>query len=375
MRTCVKKTECSGCGACAEICHAGAIQMIRDKEGFSYPQIDEKICIDCGQCELVCPIKDKNQKGCDNLYLGVKIKDETSRYTSSSGGMFSVLAQYVLEKKGVVYGAAYNERMEVVHTDVWDMRQLEKIKKSKYVQSNMEGVYCTIEEQLRRKQWVLFCGTPCQARALTLFLNESYSTLIIVDLVCYGAASPGVWNAYIRYLGRRHGNKVTQFCFRDKRNRNNGRTCSYVAGGTEYVSELGHNIYCKMYFGNYILRPVCHSCRFCTVDRFSDFTIGDFWNIENIRPEADDGLGTSMVIVHTEKAKVIWERVKEQTFWFECRKEEILQPRLTNPTCAARARKQFMILYKIIPFSLFVKILNGISVIEKVCRRFFKGRI
>lgn len=375
MKLCTNKTECCGCGACVDICHAGAIHMVQDNEGFLYPQIDEKKCTDCGRCGQVCPIINESRKNYDNLYLGVQIKDEKIRYSSSSGGMFSILAQYVLEKNGVIYGAAYNRDMEVVHIEACDLQQLESIKKTKYVQSNMEGIYCRIQERLKKNQWVLFCGTPCQVYALLLYLKKSYRTLITADLVCYGAASPGIWKSYIKYLEHRHGGEVTEFYFRDKRNKDNGQTCSYVAGGTEYASELGHNIYCKMYFADYILRPACHRCRFCDTNRMSDFTIGDFWNIENVRPKMDDGMGTSMVIVHTDKAKEIWKMVKDKAYWFECERKDILQPRLLAPTCAAKTRRLFMILYRILPFSYFVKMLRGVSVIGRRFRQLWKSRI
>lgn len=375
MKLCTDKTECCGCGACIDICHTGAVHMEQDYEGFFYPQIDEKACTDCGNCRQVCPILSQSKKNGDSLYFGVQAKDEKIRYSSSSGGMFSILAQYVLEKNGIIYGAAYDKHMEVVHMEARDLQQLERIKKTKYVQSNLEGIYCRIEEQLKKNQWVLFCGTPCQAHALILYLKKPYSTLLVADLVCYGAPSPGIWKSYIKYLEQKHGGRVTEFYFRDKRNKNNGQTCSYAANGTEYVSGLGQNIYCKMYFANYILRPACYRCRFCSVNRTSDFTIGDFWNIEKVRPKADDGMGTSMVIIHTDKAKEIWQKVKDQAHWFECEKRDVLQPRLVSPTCAAKTRRLFMILYRILPFPFFAEIVRGASITGRRLRQLFKGRM
>ena len=201
---------------------------------------------------------------------------------------------------------------------------------------------------------MLFCGTPCQSQALRLFLGQEYDTLIVVDLVCYGVPSPGIWENYVKYLEYRHHGKMTEFSFRDKRAQDYGHTCAYVINGEEYAGSLFQDRFCRMYFKNYILRPSCHSCKFCTVDRSSDFTIGDFWGIEKVKPEIDDGMGTSLVILHTEKAREIWEAVRDETFWFCCEEKDVLQPRLTEPTEAAKSRGFFMAFYRMLPFSLLL---------------------
>lgn len=353
------KKECCGCGACRDMCHVGAIYMSLDEEGFFYPQIDREKCTDCGLCRQVCPIKGRAGKECDRLYFGAQAKNRKLRYSSSSGGIFPVLAEYIFGRQGIVYGAAFNENMEVVHREAYDMAQLGEIQKTKYVQSSLDEIYRRIEGQLDGGRWVLFCGTPCQAHALRLFLGRYYSRLIIVDLVCYGVPSPGIWKKYVKYLELRHHGKMTEFYFRDKRNRDNGHTCSYVIDGKEYVEPIYRDAYCRMYFRNYILRPSCHSCKFCHVERDSDFTIGDFWGIENIRPKMDDGMGTSLVIVHTGKGREIWDAVKDETVWFKCKKADILQPHLQSPARIAGRQKLFTALYRVMPFSLLMRLVNS----------------
>lgn len=355
MKMFVEKKNCSGCGACVDACQSGAVSMVRDAEGFWYPKINRKKCTDCGRCGQVCPLKRQERTIDNNLYYGVQAKEEAVRYSSSSGGIFSILAQYVFGKQGSVYGAGYHGRMKVVHKEVRNMRQLEEIKRTKYVQSDMTGVYRKIEGQLKEGRWVLFCGTPCQAHALRLFLNRSYSNLIVVDLVCYGVPSPGIWQSYVNYLERRHNGQMTDFSFRDKRKADNGHTCSYVIDRVEYSYSLYIDPYCKMYFTNYILRPSCYNCHYCMVERESDFTIGDFWGIEKIKPEIDDGMGTSIVMLHTDQAKDIWNDIQSELNWFTCTKEEILQPRLISPTIAAEKRGELMRWYRILPFSSFIK--------------------
>ena len=348
-----KKEDCCGCSACADICPVGAIRMVMDEEGFRYPQVDQEKCVSCGQCLQVCPIKRAEPGKGENLYFGAQAIDETLRGASSSGGMFPVLAEYVFQRQGVVYGAAFNEKMEVVHREAHNPKELEALKKTKYVQSNPVGTYRSIQAHLKEDRWVLFCGTPCQARGLRLYLKRPYPKLIVADLVCYGAPSPGVWASYVGYLERKSGGKMTQFYFRDKRNKDNGHVCAYVADGRERTHSLYGDVYCRMYFANYIIRPSCHACRCCTVDRDSDFTIGDFWGIEKVRPDMEDGMGTSVVILHTEEAREIWEQVKGNLRWFACGEEDVLQPRLTGPTEAAEGRKRFQSLYRALPFPIF----------------------
>lgn len=369
MELYTRKEECCGCGACGAACPSDAIHMAWDREGFLYPRIDDEKCIGCKRCEQVCPVKQGGRKDQDRLYLGVQAKDDALRYASSSGGMFPVLASYVFERRGVVYGAAYTKDMRVAHREARNMEELEKIKKTKYVQSNLRGVYRRIESHLKKDRWVLFCGTPCQAQALRLYLGRSYDRLLTADLVCYGVPSPGIWKSYVRYLERKKKGKMTDFSFRDKRGHDNGHVCSYVIGGTEYADKLNSNLYCRMYFANDTVRPSCYSCKYCTPDRNSDFTIGDFWGIENVKPEMDDGMGTSMVIVHTEKGREVWDAVKEKVSWFVCEREDVLQPRLLGPTAAAKNRGYFMKCYRMLPFSLFAALFLMISFIKDVQRR------
>lgn len=353
-----KKEMCCGCGACADICPEKAIKLIQSWDGFYYPWINKSVCIDCGKCSRVCPIKNRKSVTENNFYAGVQAKEEQIRYTSSSGGIFSILAQYVISRGGSVYGAGFNENMEVVHKKAVTQKQLEQIKRTKYVQSNMHGIYKKIEVNLKENRWVLFCGTPCQAQALMLFLSRTYEKLIVVDLVCYGVPSPKVWKDYVRYLECKHKGKMSGFSFRDKRNADNGHMRTYVIDDVEYTDSLYQDIYCKMYFRNYILRPSCHSCKFCTVNRNSDFTIGDFWGIEHVRPDLDDGMGTSMVIIHSDLAKKIWDEIKEDLIWFKCNKDDVLQPRLLKPTKPAKRRLRFLFLYKVLPFCLIVKLVD-----------------
>lgn len=365
-----KKEDCCGCGACADACPQNAIRMAADREGFFYPEIDGARCTDCGRCEAVCPLQTPRSAGeASRQYYGAQAKDTALRSASSSGGMFAVLAEFVLRRQGVVFGAAYDASMRVAHREIAQLEDLDAVKRTKYVQSSFAGVYRQAAARLREDRWVLFCGTPCQTEGLRLFLGRPHPKLILVDLVCYGAPSPGVWADYVRYLEAKHGGKLTDFSFRDKRGRDNGHTCAYVVGGREYAGPLAADAYCGMYFDDLTLRPACHACKFCTTARGSDFTLGDFWGVERVKPEADDGMGTSLVIVHTEQARRVWEAVRGGVDGFACTEKEVLQPRLEAPTPKARGRGMWMALYRLLPFPLFLSLRQSVRRLPRFLRR------
>lgn len=355
-----KKEQCCGCGACADICRTGAVRMVRDREGFAYPRIEKTMCVNCGRCQQVCPMRDRTEETREHQYYGARARDESVRYSSSSGGVFSVFAHRIFSRGGAVFGAGYDDCMKVAHRMAENEDQLEGIKRTKYVQSDMSGIYSRIESRLKEGRHVLFSGTPCQAHALRLFLQKTWENLVIADLVCYGVPSPGIWEDYVAYLERIRGGKMTEFSFRDKRNRDHGRMRSYVIDGKEYAGPHGKDAYCLMYFRNYILRPSCHQCPYCSTDRGSDITIGDFWGIEKVKPEMDDGMGTSLVILHTDKGKRLWNQVRDQLMEFQCKKEEVLQPRLLTPANSARGRRWFMLMYRLLPFEFIVKAVDDI---------------
>lgn len=376
------KKECCGCGACMEICPVQAITMREDREGFLYPKINKNKCIDCGQCSLVCPMKRGNlgpgtkEQGKNAgkwIYIGAQAAEEALRYKSSSGGVFPVLARNVLKKGGAVFGSVMCEDGVVRHKMAQREEELAPMQKTKYVQSSLEGGFENVEDCLRKGRPVLFTGTPCQCRAMRLYLGRKKEkagrggesrerplseNLLLVDLVCYGVPSPGIWRKYLKELEKKYGGKLSDFCFRDKREQDNGHTVSFSVGSKEYAHPMGEDSFCRVYFRNYTLRPACYFCKFCTTERESDITMGDFWGIEKVRPEMNDGMGTSLVILRSEKAKKIWEEVKENFRYFQCGREEILQPRLQEPVLWPGRRWRFMLLKQFLSVSLAERLLR-----------------
>lgn len=362
------KMSCCGCAACCDVCPVGALQMAADGEGFSYPKFDQTRCTGCGRCESVCPLLHDPSGDAGRDCFGARASEDAVRFDSSSGGVFPVLAEYVLQKNGAVFGAAFNESFEVVHREARCLPDLEGLKRTKYVQSRMDGVYRRIESLLRENTWVLFCGTPCQVFGLKRFLGD-HPRLILVDLVCYGVPSPGLWRDYTTFLKRRYG-PLTAFSFRDKREQDHGHTRAFTAGGRVYADPLDRDLFCGLYFKNLTIRPSCHACKFSSPDRECDFTLGDFWGVERVRPDADDGMGVSLVLLHTDKAREIWREVREKLDVFPCEEMAALQPRLREPTPPSKYRGLFMTLYRMLPsgtvFSVYEKARQAAGLLRRV---------
>lgn len=349
-----EKKQCCGCMACADICPNRAIAVKADPEGFRYPEIKRELCINCGRCKTVCPLAPGKPGKAPDKYIAAQAKNQGLRKISTSGAVFPILAQAVLDQGGAVYGAGFDDSMQVVHQRAASRSELESLMQTKYVQSKTEGIFCCVRQDLQDGRQVLFVGTPCQAEALRRFLGREYPTLIIVDLICYGVPSPGVWARYTAYLEKKYRGKLTQFRFRDKRRCDNGHTVSFRIGDREYVEEeYGSDLFLALYFSNYIIRPSCHACPFTTVERSSDITIGDFWRIEKAVPEMDDGMGTSIVMLRSRQGEALWERVQDQLGQTRCGCEEAMQPRLTSSTPPASGRRLFFALYRMLPFGIF----------------------
>lgn len=213
-----RKEECCGCTACKSICPVDAIEMKEDEEGFLYPYIDEKLCIHCNACEKACPMLnvEKEEKVKQKAYI-VNNKNTKIRLESTSGGAFTAIAEYVIEKKGIVFGAAFNEDLEVEHIAINNKEELKRFRGSKYVQSDMNDTFTQVKKYLEQGTIVCFSGTPCQVEGLKKFLPKEYSNLITVDVVCRAVPSPKLYRLYKQYMKKKmKSDEIEDIIFRDK---------------------------------------------------------------------------------------------------------------------------------------------------------------
>lgn len=323
------KKDCCGCNACADACHVKAITFRTDNEGFWYPETDSAICDDCHLCEKICPVINiHNLK--HNDYKEPKVhgcyhNDLVIRFDSTSGGIFSALAQEMYRQKGYVGGAIYTDTFDVVNFISNDKKDLKKLRSSKYVQSNAEGLYRKIRDLLKAGEKVLVCGSPCQMAALRSFLRQDYDNLLIVDFVCRATNSPKVFHKYLESLEAKYGAKIESI--KDK-NKDHGwhslaRKITF-SNGQVYFGEGQVDDYRRGYHRNVYERPSCYDCQFKGLPRMSDITLADFWGLESIDPSMDKNLGTSLVLINSKKGEAFFEKIKPKLVCKEYTLEQAL---------------------------------------------------
>lgn len=309
-------SECCGCLACVQICPKGCISIVENTEGFLMPVTDNEKCVNCNLCRKVCPVvnSDTELLTDDNtpqrVYAAYNT-DEKVRLNSSSGGIFTLLAEYVLSKKGVVFGAAFSDDCKsVYHKMIEKSDDIFRLRGSKYIQSNIGNTYADAKKQLEYGRFVLFTGTPCQTEGLLSFLGKRYENLLTVDVLCHGVPSQKVWRKYIDFFETRYAAPVS-VSFRNKSDgwKDGGNFCIEYQNNKFVSEKLSKNIYYSAFVYDLCLRKSCYNCKFRRANRKSDITIGDFWGIERIAPELDDNKGISAVIVNSEKGELVFKEI------------------------------------------------------------------
>ena len=307
----LNKENCTGCGACANACLAGAVSMVQDERGFYIPEIDFEKCTGCGLCKKACPIGRKKELECSDFAVkayAAYAKDQLVRRQSSSGGMFTILARDVLARSGIVYGAAFDENFKVVHIGVRSEDGLEKLRGSKYVQSFISGtLYREIKDELNKGTAVLFSGTPCQVAGLRFYLQKEYENLLTVDLVCHGVPSPKVWAGYLSFLERKYG-KIRNYLFRDKDKSWKMFNSKVETENKTVIKYMDQDFFLFLFLFHTqpMLRESCYRCAFADRGRISDITIGDFWGCQPSEKLVDDDKGISCVLCNTVKGNAIF---------------------------------------------------------------------
>lgn len=304
----VAPEDCCGCSACFNICPVQAITMQEDREGFKYPKIDERSCINCGKCEKACPVLHAETAGrtLHPAFYAVWNRQDEARLRSSSGGVFRVLAEDVLADGGVVYGAAFDVHNRLRHVRAESADALVPLTGSKYVQSEIGTAFCQVRADLKNGRRVLFTGTPCQVAGLYAFLGGDDANLLTADVLCHGVPSPAVFERYLESLG------VGEKCRIEFRNKDNGWKKYEVVVGDRVHETFRANAYMKGFLSNLYLRPSCASCRFVGCRRPGDLTLGDFWGAGNFRKRYDDDKGTSLVLLNSPKARSIFQTLQDK---------------------------------------------------------------
>lgn len=308
MTSIVDSKKCTGCSACANACNIKCISMCPDIEGFLYPKIDYGKCMNCHKCINTCPTRPESSVNIvsePKAYAAYSTNDNIVEH-SSSGGVFSVLAEYVIQNGGIVFGAAFESPDTVRHIAVRECEELERLRRSKYVQSEIGQCYQDVEFELKQQKIVLFSGTPCQIAGLRHYLQRDYNNLLCVDIICHSVPSPKIWRDFLKETSIKGNSKVVSVNFRDKRNDWENYCLSFqLEDGNEYILKGEKNIYMKAFIEGLSNRPSCYHCVFKGNHRESDITLGDYWGVKDVQPEVYNGRGTSIVIANTAKGNAL----------------------------------------------------------------------
>lgn len=305
------KSQCCGCSACVQKCPKQCISMNVDNEGFSYPKVDLDCCIDCNLCEKVCPCLNQEESQQPLSCYAAKNKDEEIRQQSSSGGIFTAIAEKIIAEKGVVFGARYNNNWQVVHTYVETKQGIAAFRGSKYVQSQIGETFKQAESFLKEGRKVLYSGTPCQISGLNHYLRKQYDNLLTVEVVCHGVPSPKIWREYIDSLNLKNIGHISN---KDKSTgwRGYSFTVRNTANNVIFTERASQNKYLMAFIRNLTLRPSCFSCPAKAGKSKADITIADYWGIEHILPKMDDNKGVSFICCNTHKAKTLFNQLNIQ---------------------------------------------------------------
>lgn len=298
-----EKSLCCGCCACVQACPKQCISFKEDEEGFRYPLVDKETCIDCGHCEKVCPMLNQSApKKPINVYAAINPNEEV-KMKSSSGGIFSMLAEQIINEGGVVFGARFDENWDVKHNFTETIEGLEVFRGSKYLQSRIGETYKQTSEFLKKGRKVLYSGTSCQIAGLKKFLCKDYENLFTVDVVCHGVPSPKIWQAYLRDINP-NAEKVS---YVNQRAKTRGwKKYSYVIKSENSVlfdDYAANSMYLKGFMNNVFLRPSCYNCPAKNGKSNSDITLADCWGYWDFAPDKFDDKGVSAVLINTNKGE------------------------------------------------------------------------
>lgn len=352
--------KCTGCMACVNICPKNAAYVSIDAEGFLRPKINEELCINCGKCNNVCPIINPIKKEIvkQNVYACWS-NDKKVRRESTSGGIFTEMSKIVLNNKGVVFGVAIDENLVVRHICIDDIKDLHRLRGSKYVQSQIDDSYKKVKEYLDKKIQVLFSGTPCQIAGLYAYLGKDYENLYTCDLVCHGVPSPKVYKSYIDHIKNKYNADIVDIKFRDKK-----ISWTYFnmkilfKNGRTYTEGYFKDPYILGFLRDNFLRPSCYNCQYTNTTRIGDITIADFWGYKSTdKKNKNNDKGISLAILNTNKGKIFFNSFKKALSFYERSLEEAVNgnPCLSRSFSVPKTRDEFWKDYNAMNFDKIIE--------------------
>lgn len=346
----VDHKHCTGCGSCIEACPQLAVVKIRDKYKFIYPSIDKDVCTLCGRCVEVCPLDkllETPDRTFDTVYYAAKARAADALTDSHAGGIFPLLAKSVIAEGGVVYGCAFDENRHPRHIRAVSLRELEPLRGLKPVQSDTDGIYASVKDDAESGIPVLFSGTPCQCDGLRRYLGRNYENLILVDMLCSGVTSEGIFHRYLNWLEHRLGGRISDIRFENKRafGHCRGMRVVFRRGKFRYLLSFPaalDRLYAMSRSG-YINRRSCGVCQYASPVRAGDISLGRFENIRRAHPEFPYDNGVSLVVISTGKGAGLFAEIADQ---IDCEKTDFARAsankRLTSPVPQNKNRSRLL---------------------------------
>ncbi len=344
------KAACCGCNACVEACSKHCIVMKKDSKGFLYPLVDKNICVECGVCEHICPFQTDKELNLPLKAYAAWNKDRNKHLSSSSGGAAYVFSSYIINQGGVVYGCA-SDGINIQHIRVDQIKNLNKLQGSKYVQSHICNLFSQVKTDLRNQIPVLFIGTPCQVAGLKKYIKRIPPHLYVVDLICHGVPSLQMLEEHIANIAK--GRNIESISFRK-----GNKFLMHITGKAfDYIVPFRKDLYYRGFMQGVTYRESCYQCPFACQERVGDITIGDFWGIlhpELLPTESKDGI--SVLLPCTDKGMHLIEQTKEFFHYFERPVEEAIKgnSQLQHPVRQTKRSRIFHALYPIFSFDISV---------------------
>jgi coenzyme F420-reducing hydrogenase beta subunit len=358
-----EEKNCCACGACENVCPTKAIKMKKNTYGYMYPEVDEILCVQCKRCKEVCSFQKNNLFETTKEVYAACALDYDKLYESSSGGVFTVLANHIINDNGCVYGCALefeNKSLVPKHIRIDNVNDLMKVKGSKYVQSKIGNVYKLVKEDLENERRVLFSGTPCQVDGLKGFLGmKNYPNLLTVDIICHGVPSEQIFHDYVKLLEDKQNSNIIDFKFRDKKyGWGLQGTITYKAKNKIRNKILSTRVssYYQLFMNGEIYRESCYNCKYACSARVSDVTLGDYWGIQQVHPEylyQNGGpyigeKGISCIILNSAKGKAMIDDCKSQLLLKRSSFQNVASNngQLNRPSSEGKNRSHILSLYK-----------------------------
>lgn len=336
--------QCCGCGSCAGVCPAGSIVMKENERGFLMPGVDPDTCIHCGLCVRSCPERIGLHRHAVQSAWAAAAREKEEQMQSTSGGVFGLLAEQILGEGGAVFGCAWDGVKSVRHVPVENVRELPRIRGSKYIQSSTEEAYVQARHKLEEGRIVLFSGTGCQIAGLYAFLGGSHPRLYTAETACHGVPSPGMFRQYADWREKKAGSAMVRYRFRHRDLHLTGehyKACGEYADGNKEYYPVRKDPYYGAFLTGRNLRAVCYHCRYKGRERTGDLTLCDFWGIEKELRRFPARYGASAVLVNTYRGRQLLESIRSRLILKECSPESVFRhnPGLTaSASCSPRLR-------------------------------------